>query len=689
MMSRTYVTVQDLAQEFNVSRRTIYNSLSKINHWLREDGYSEISQIRGRGLYLDKNIKSRLGTELTVSDRPYYEYSPGERKAWIFIFMTIQEQPLILKDFIEQFDVSRNTVLEDIRTLKTELKKHQLMIGSGHNTGYHVKGEESDVRTMLIHYLMSLTPDSGAYQIIADLERADQEKQKLPKPYRIFIVKELRLLKKLLIEYEQELQIEFTDEVLNNFVVWYYLFLKRIQQKKYICIDPIEKEVIQSTDAFEGAKTLCSQLSTLKSIEIPTDEIYYITKYLLSAKVNYDLNPMQENEEMKQLLNVVENMMIDFQQYGAITFTQKDKIAKNLLIHLKPAYYRIKYGIQVENILLDSIKRNYPEVFHLTKKIIHHFENLVNHQLNDNEIAYISMHFGGWLRKEGITLGIVRKRLLIVCTSGLGTGRILETQLVELFSGVEIIGVISLREYKKRTIDADFIVSTVSLPDKDIPIFITKPILDDNDKEQLLRKVNSFNDDPKVEQLYSVDTLIDLTRRYVEIIDEEGLRNEFKRYLQAPIAINQGRNIPSLADLLVTDKIFFSEQVKDWKEAIQQASIPLLKNENINQSYVQQMIDQVTQLGPYMVISKEFALPHAAPEDGVIQTGMSMLVLDRPVDLLGNDVRIIVVLATQDNEQHLKALGQLTKFVNEGRKEILATKNKEKIIKLIQKYSQE
>lgn len=39
-------------------------------------------------------------------------------------------------------------------------------------------------------------------------------------------------------------------------------------------------------------------------------EVYYIAKYLLSAKVNYDLNPIYENQEMKLLYHVVESMLM-------------------------------------------------------------------------------------------------------------------------------------------------------------------------------------------------------------------------------------------------------------------------------------------------------------------------------------------------------------------------------------------
>src|SRR5690625_912001 len=143
----------------------------------------------------------------------------------------------------------------------------------------------------------------------------------------------------------------------------------------------------------------------------------------------------------------------------------------NLLFHLKTTYNRKKYEIHIQNILKGSIKKNYPEIFHLTKNVIHHVEDLIGQKIDDNEIAYLAMHFGGWLRQEGVDLELKRKKMLIVCTNGLGTSRLLESQLQRLFTDVDITDVISLREYEE--IDklkevADFIVSTILLPDRGI-----------------------------------------------------------------------------------------------------------------------------------------------------------------------------------------------------------------------------
>src|SRR5699024_2520080 len=103
----------------------------------------------------------------------------------------------------------------------------------------------------------------------------------------------------------------------------------------YAKLDAAEKEVIHTTEEFIGAKNLCENLSTYFKVDIPMSEIIYFAKYLLSAKVNYDLNIQSENEELKRLSIVVERMIFDFQKFAAIDFPVQDKMIHYLLLHLK------------------------------------------------------------------------------------------------------------------------------------------------------------------------------------------------------------------------------------------------------------------------------------------------------------------------------------------------------------------
>ena len=56
-----------------------------------------------------------------------------------------------------------------------------------------------------------------------------------------------------------------------------------------------------------------------------------------------------------------------------------------------------------------------------------------------------------------------------------------------------------------------------------------------------------------------------------------------------------------------------------WEEAIRLTAQPLLTKGKIKESYIQAMIDKVKEYGPFINIGEYLALPHARPEEGVIE----------------------------------------------------------------------
>lgn len=688
--SESYLAIDELADSFNVSRRTIYNDLTKTNDWLKANGYKEIGQIREKGLFLDVTVKEKLKSEIGTSERTYYEYSPNERKAWIYLYMTTYDTPMYLENYQKLFVVSRNTILEDVKKLKQELKTFHIEIISERYEGYVPLGEEAQVRNALFYYLPFIIPLNGWYSILNESEREKEGGSNKVYAYRIFDIDRLHQIRKSLHVYEASQSLEFTDDVFADLVIWIYLFTKRMEKGKYVDIDPIEESVISSTEAYKGVNNLCQKLKEQHRIIIPKTEIYFLTRYLLSAKVNYEVPSYDERNELNQLQEVVKSMIADFQLYAASEFTEKEKMIQNLIVHLKPAYYRLKYDINIDTKLHKSVKKNYPEVYHLTKMVIHHFEKFVQKSVEENEIAFIAMHFGGWLRREGIVLNQNRLRILIVCTSGIGTSKILESQLEGLLTEVDIVATKSLRDYQRFTKSVDFIVSTVPLVEDEIPVLVVNPILDNKDKELLLKKINRLSEEYKPGNSHSVDAVMNIVKHYADIHDEEGLRGEFKKYLQAPMTIGMERK-PSLSDLIPSSRIQFQYAVRDWKEAVKVAANPLVKNEFINENYVNKMIENMNRYGPYAVLSQRLALPHANSADGVNETGMSLLRLEKPVNLFGFSIHIFVVLASWDNKQHLRALSQLTAIAKDEKRlnHLITARDEKEVTELLQRYSLE
>ena len=84
------------------------------------------------------------------------------------------------------------------------------------------------------------------------------------------------------------------------------------------------------------------------------------------------------------------------------------------------------------------------------------------------------------------------------------------------------------------------------------------------------------------------------------------------------------------------------KSTKDWEEAIHMASVPLINDSIINENYIHKMISNIKDMGPYVVISQDIALPHARPEDGAFESAISILKLEDRVSF-GKDKNVCVI----------------------------------------------
>ena len=117
-------------------------------------------------------------------------------------------------------------------------------------------------------------------------------------------------------------------------------------------------------------------------------------------------------------------------------------------------------------------------------------------------------------------------------------------------------------------------------------------------------------------------------------------------------------------------------EVDDWQEAIRAAGNLMVTDGAVEERFVDAMIRVATEFGPYIVVAPGIALPHARPEDGVIEASIAIVRLKTPVNFGNEDndpVYFVVALAAVDQEQHIDGLRQLALVLGDDDK-IIAIK---------------
>lgn len=121
-------------------------------------------------------------------------------------------------------------------------------------------------------------------------------------------------------------------------------------------------------------------------------------------------------------------------------------------------------------------------------------------------------------------------------------------------------------------------------------------------------------------------------------------------------------------DLLNEDNVDINIDVNSWQDAIKEVGKLLLKNNQIEEKYISSMIDTVENMGPYIVMAKGIAMPHARPECGAKKTSLSIITLKNPVKFGNSDfdpVTMVIGLSSVDSKSHLELLSELSYIIED------------------------
>ena len=123
-----------------------------------------------------------------------------------------------------------------------------------------------------------------------------------------------------------------------------------------------------------------------------------------------------------------------------------------------------------------------------------------------------------------------------------------------------------------------------------------------------------------------------------------------------------------LADAFGEGSILIKGSVDDRSAAIELAGELLVASGKAKKSYVQSMLEAVEKFGPYIVIAPGIALAHGKPSEDVVETGLSLLVLESAIEFQhsqNDPVQLVFGLAATDHDSHIELMADLAQFLSD------------------------
>lgn len=124
-----------------------------------------------------------------------------------------------------------------------------------------------------------------------------------------------------------------------------------------------------------------------------------------------------------------------------------------------------------------------------------------------------------------------------------------------------------------------------------------------------------------------------------------------------------------IRDLLSENRIILNAKVLNKEEAVRLAAKPLLEEGHISEEYVEGILVELEDIGPYMAIMPGVVIAHSRPGEYVKKECASIMTLIEPVKFgheTNDPIEIIFVIAAKENNGHLDALQDLARvLINE------------------------
>lgn len=480
-------TVMSISKVLNQSRRKVYYHLDKINEALPSEIPKIISYPR-IGILLSSQQKATCRTLLADLDDYSYVMSIQERMLLSITYIAIAKDRVTIEKLMQINAVSRNTILNDLNELRQRLsfEPYSIKLQATKSKGYYLDCHPLSKIQYLNKLLHTIYTDSNP-NFIAMMRDKLRDFADLSSYFSddisSFIRGELQVSQALLGKKINSQDIRFMVATLPYQLLSYQnLGLSEREQRDLLS----EFSPIKERKEYEIARHLNENLKREFHLELDEIETSLIAVLLLSYRKDRDMH--LESHDYDDMRRVLSYFIDAFELDYHVCFKHKQLLLNQLLTHCKALLFRKAYGIVSNNPLTDQIKDKYADLFAMTKVCLSILENAWSIKMNDDDIAYITIHIGGEL-VHSETKPTPPAVLTLVCDEGIGVQKLFMQQCKQYLPHSKIEAVLTSEQfYSVADIMAvDLVISTNDSLDTQLPTLFVHSILRDDDAIKLIR----------------------------------------------------------------------------------------------------------------------------------------------------------------------------------------------------------
>lgn len=645
-----------------MTRRQAKYRIQKLNDLLKEEEVPPIlvSSSATKDIVVSDDTKRVINSLLKdIDQNDVYYLSKKERLIYMYLMLFINKAHLTLNDFIDSLQVSRSTVLLDLKELTQTLEELNIHIKNDRKRGYYLVGSEMEIRRFMMKNVIYTLADEDNNKVF-DIFIND------------FYLDDFNYSKIYISNLAKKHKIRFVENRLIEFIYIFIFLNTRMQNEKYSSDEIVGLMDIDAMSYMKEYKFSYELLKKYNTTEnITKADVNYIAAWILGISFG-DIN--EDTKDCVLISDLIGKMMTRFESLSGVHYKNTEEIFIQLYSHFRPAYYRLLFKLPIFNPVCDKVKEEYPELYQLVEQTMKPFNIIFGEEIPAGEIAYLTMHFSTiYSGKKGVNIA-KQKTALVVCSNGIGSSAILYNELTSMFPELHFLSPIDSSKLSDFSEKVDIIFATnylENIPNINIPIIHVSPVMSIAERYQVMREVYMQLGSGFLKKT-NVDVVMDIISKHADIQNRDALYNELINYFSEidNISNKDKENELHLLDMVRENIIRLNIEAENWEEAVRLSYEPLLENGFITQKYIDETVRIMNSVGPYVVITKHTALLHTKPESGALSCAMGIGVLKNPINfgsIEHDPIKYIFSLSAIDNHTHLCAMAELLELFNDDK----------------------
>lgn len=509
LQRKTSTTILDLANEFQVSEKTVRNDLLSLDSLLSKY-HLKMNRKPGKGVSIEGElIQKNCLLDYLRTQQCNRGYSSNERHSKLLLRLLSTMEPILIKELSLDFHVSRTTITNDVMLLNQKLRPYDLNIIYKQSEGLVVEGKEADKRKALSMFLpYELEQYKNAFPFESDSIADHQILLKLNKIFKV----DMKNLEKILHDAESQLGYTFSTEAFINLMIHLAIAINRSQTGYAISLGNELKEKLKAYPQYVIAEITAKTIEKSFHIKFQECEVFYIALHFIGAKTIENLSDIDFKITLEQ--SDLEQAVMDFircvQEELRISLEQDIQLYNSLLLHLRPTINRMLYGLSLHNPLKADIIRSYPQIYSAIEISSVVLNNAYDITLPKDELTYLVLHVAAAMERS-----MKNTRVLIACASGIGMSQLLVARIERLFKNIEIVAVVSVldvEKYKNKGID--LIISTIQFGETSgIKTIVVNPLLEECDIANIRINLHNEKRSTSAKDLFQAQHVYDIDYR--------------------------------------------------------------------------------------------------------------------------------------------------------------------------------